>query len=510
MVRSAAGLLFGMTAATLPAMGWAQRLDFNSGVRLSAVASTNPDLAPRGQEQSDAWLVLSPFFSVTGRLGDKATLSASFDLGASLRLSAREGFEYTSSSAIRPSGSLATTFEVVDNFFYVDVRAGIQSTLNDPFAATTDPISPVNTTTSYQVGITPYIRGTLVPGVEFEARSANSWTDRAWGEETANYRGQYAGTHSVRLDRAPRPLGWSLTYQQQTLSSRVEGQGLLRTETARASLRYALTGSVLVGARVGAERYNYLIGARDWQTFYGLEAGWRPSERTSFDGYWEDRVFGNSWQLTATHRRPRFALSAASSRQISNTPQQFLTFPGLASLVSLIDAAFTTRIPDPIERQRAVVDFLSRTRLPEELLTPTIIYAEGFTIQELNTATMVVYGTRQSLALTVNQGVTEYSSGLVPGQPFENKTKQRGAELVFNRQLARDASATASASWRETENARDASQRTRQTQLRLEASRALTRRADATLGARYQWISSTVRNDANEAALYATVSYRFD
>ena len=56
----------------------------------------------------------------------------------------------------------------------------------------------------------------------------------------------------------------------------------------------------------------------------------------------------------------------------------------------------------------------------------------------------------------------------------------------------------------------DTSQHTTQTQLRLEASRQLGQRTDGTLGARYQWITSTVTNDATEAALYFTLSFSFD
>jgi uncharacterized protein (PEP-CTERM system associated) len=71
-------------------------------------------------------------------------------------------------------------------------------------------------------------------------------------------------------------------------------------------------------------------------------------------------------------------------------------------------------------------------------------------------------------------------------------------------------SATAAASWRYTENMLDTSQNTTQTQLRFEVNRSLSRRTDATLGARYQWIASSVTNDATEAAIYLTLTYSFN
>ena len=483
------------------------RLDFSPTINVWGVASTNPDLAPKGQEQSDAWLVLSPGFSVTGSVGDKLSLSASFDLGASLSLSAREGVTTSTSAAIRPSGALRSTFEVVDNFFYVDVNAGLQSTLDSPFLATTDQYSPTNTSTSYQVGISPYIRGRLFGALDYQVRSDNYWTDNAWGG--LDYKGQYSATNTILIERSPQPLGGVFSFEQQLLRSSVEDQGLLKTETARFSLRYALTSYLAVGGRIGAERYNYTLRANDWQRFYGAEMSWRPNERTVLEGYWEDRVFGNSWQARFTYRRPLMALSAVSSRLLSSTPQQFLTFPGLNSLASLLNSALTTRIPDPIERQRAVVDLLSRTQLPAELLAPTIIYSENFTIQELNNASLVYFGKYHTLAFSVYQTVTEYSAGIAAALPT-NKTKENGTELTFNQQLSPVLNASATASWRYTENMLNTSQHTTQTQLSVEASRQVTRRTDATLGARYQWISSTFTNDATEAAIYFRLTYSFD
>lgn len=485
----------------------AQRLDFTTGINIYGIASNNPDLAPRGQEEADVRLIISPSFSLNGTLGERIRLSGSGSLGASASLSLREGTSF--STSIRPSGALDGTFEVVDNWFFIDFGAGLQSTLNDPFLATTDPYSPVNTSTSYQVRVAPYIRGRLFSEFDYQVRSDNSWTDQAWGD-TLNYRAQYSATNTVLVERSPRPLGGAFSFQQQLVSSDVEGQGLLDTQTARLSLRYALTTYLAVGVRIGAERYNFTPLVKGWQRFYGAEASWRPNDRTSLEGYWEDRVYGNSWQASFNYRRPLMAFSAVSSRLLSNTPQQFATFPGLSSLVSVLNSAFATRIPDPIERQRAVNDFLSQTQLPAELLRPTFIYSQNFTIQEINSGTLVYNGQRHSLALTAFQTVTEYSAGISAALPLSSKTKQNGAELAFNRQLSPVTTATASASWRNTKNAFDTSQETTQTQLRLEATRQLGRRTNGTLGARYQWISSTVTNDATEAALYCTLSYTFN
>jgi uncharacterized protein (PEP-CTERM system associated) len=496
----AASVAAGLLAAAPPA--WAQKLNVRPGVEVRAVASTNPDLRPKGQEQGDAWIEFDPYVLLSGTVGQRFRLSGGANLGASLRLSTQEGA--TSSGWLRPNGSLVGTWEAVENWLFVDVRASARSELDNPFLATTDPTSPFNTSTSYQLGVSPYIRGRLPAQFNYEVRSDNSWTD------SPNSRGQYSAVNTIEVDRPPQPLGGALVLQQQLLSSDVEGQSRLSTETARVSLRYALTTYLTLGARAGAERYNFTVAAREWQRYYGAEISWRPNERTSLEGYWEDRVFGNSWNLAFSYRRPRAALSVSSTRQLSSTPQQFLTFPGLSNVVSLLDAALTTRIPDPVARQRAVIDFLSQSQLPQDLLTPTIIYTENFTIQEVNSARLVVSGRRDSLAFTLFQTVTQASAGISATLPVASKTLQNGTELSYSRQLTPVASLNAGASWRQTRDQLATSQQTTQTQLTLETSRTLARGATAILGTRYQWITSTVTNDATEAALYFTLNYRFD
>jgi hypothetical protein len=68
----------------------------------------------------------------------------------------------------------------------------------------------------------------------------------------------------------------------------------------------------------------------------------------------------------------------------------------------------------------------------------------------------------------------------------------------------------ASASWRDTEDAFDASQFTTQTQILLSMNWSLGRRTSSTIGARYQWIRSSVTNDATEAAIFASLNYSFN
>jgi len=489
---AAIGALLAVSPAT------AQRYNLETGINTSGTLSSNPDLAPSGQENPGFRLDISPYFSLASS-GGKLELSGGGALGMSVDLRQDGG----NGVSFRPSGYLAASWEAIDNFFFIDSRASVYSTLDNPFQATTDPLSPTNTSTSYQLGLTPYIRGRLLSQLDYEVRSDNQWTD------SPNWSGQYSATNTATISRAPQPWGFAFSWQQQLLQSNEEGQGLLDTQTVRFSLRYAVTSNFAVGARVGAEKYNYTLKANDWQRFYGAEASWRPNDRTNLEGYWEDRVFGNSWQASFSYRRPRMAFNVVSSRLLSNTPQQFLTFPGLSNLVSLLDAAFTTRIPDPIERQRAIIGFLSQTQLPAELLTPTFIYSQNFQIQETNSASVVYYGPRNSLGFTVYSTITESTAGISSQIPVTSKIRQQGTALSFSHQMTPIMGLTATANWSNSEDLLATSEVTTQTQLWLQLNRTLGVRTNGWLGARYQWVTSTVTNDATEFAIFFTLNHRF-
>lgn len=503
-----AGLLaapcLGVAALVSADPALAQRLNLGLTMGTTVEASTNQSLRPRGEEDPVARLILSPGFVVSGTApGGRLRVEGSGDLGAQLQLSTNSD---ESGTWFRPNGNLNATLEAVENFFFIDARAQASSQLDSPFLATTSPTSPFNTSTAYQFGFTPYIQGRLPYDFNYLVRSDNSWTNFSDSDM------QFASTNSVDVSRRPQPLGGAFNYTRSLVSSDLPEQGNLVSEVARASLRYALTSSLALGARIGAEKYNFALLAanRGWRRFYGAEVGWNPNERTSVEGYWEDRLFGNSWQLSASHRRPLTAFTITSSRLLSTTPQQFASFPGLFSLRALLDAQLTTRVPDPNERQRLVDEVIASGQVPAQFLTPVIINAEGFQIIENNVATAVLTGKRESVSLSLYMNITTTSPGLSAAAPIGSKTRQRGVDVTYGRQLTPTLSMNTTATWRNTIDEFDASQYTRQTQLLLNMNWTLTRRTTGTLGARYQWIDSTFTNDAVEAALYATLRYTFD
>lgn len=479
----------------------AQRWNLESSVRVSGTATSNDGLKPSGQEQFNVWLDISPRISLIGTgPGGRLRVSGDLDLGASLRTRLRGEDRFS----LRPQGALNATLEAISGFFFVDAGASVQRNLESPFLATTDSTSPVNTFTSYQARLSPYIQGRLPGSFNYTVRSEYSWTDSG---RTAR---QQLARHSASIERAPQPVGVALSASRTELSSQREGVPDRTTDVARAIVRYAPSAQYAFGARAGWERNNYLLSNAS-RTFYGFDGTWRPTERTNLTASWEDRFFGSSWQVSFAHRMPRLAFNIQASRTITSTPQQFATFPALANLVALLDAALTTRFPDPVERQRVIVDFLSRQQLPPELLTPTIIYDERVSLLNSISASLVMFGQRNSLAFSAFQSRTEGLTGtttLLP--PALANNVQRGFEVTYSRRLTPVTSLSSTASWRETEGLGDQSDRqTTQTVARVQINRRLGPRTNGFIGGRYQWVDSNVSNDATEAAVFFGLNHNF-
>ena len=479
-----------------------QRWSVQTGVYVKGEASNNVAFAPAGQERSDFTLEISPHISFIGQGGGRVRASGSFDLGATLVTRAQGPDQGTVNA--RPQGSLNALFEPIDNFFFIDTGLSVQRSVDNPFLARPGGASTYNTSSSYQARLSPYIQGNLGAGFGYTVRSDNSWTD------SSQANGQYSARHSALIQRAPQPLGGSLSVEHTQLTSQTSGQPDQTGDLARAILRYAIGPEVVVGLRGGWERNNYALNNQG-KTFHGADVTWRPTERTLLDAYWEDRYFGSSWQAGFSHRMPRLAFNLRWSRDIATTSQQFLTFPALANLYALLDASLTTRVPDPVERQRIIIEFLSRQQLPQQLLTPVVLFDDRISLQTLGSASAVLQGNRNSLALSIFQTKTIGIAGVntrLPSTLADNL--QRGAELTFSHNLTPSDTLSATGSWRRTENlvTVDKSETT-QKLVRLQVNSKLGAWTNGFFGGRYQWIDSNVTNDAREAAVFAGFDYRF-
>jgi uncharacterized protein (PEP-CTERM system associated) len=168
-------------------------------------------------------------------------------------------------------------------------------------------------------------------------------------------------------------------------------------------------------------------------------------------GFWEHRFFGSSYSVQISHRLPRTAFSANFSRGINTYPQNALSIPAGANVASFVDAAFTTRIPDPAERALAVQQFIAQSGLPPTVATPVNIFAGNVLLQDSATASMVLIGVRNSVAFSLyylrSESISGTGSTLPPALQFGNNNTQTGGGVSFSHRLSGLTNLTASATY---------------------------------------------------------------
>jgi uncharacterized protein (PEP-CTERM system associated) len=488
-----------LVAADANAQRWVRSASIDSQLTLT----DNGDFEDRGEKKADAILQLTP------RIGFRRA-GGSLRLDGDASLSAYTYADGTQPSRIDPALNLNANLEAIDDFLFVDGSMRLQRTLDNPFGPQTPAGSSVNSQNLFQARISPYVQGNLGSRVRYRLRSDTSWTRSSGG--AVDLDSQYATRQSAELSVLPRPVGLALTFDRDDSDAVGGSRGRSTSEIARAILAYSPNPQFTFGLRAGHEENNY-PGIDSRRDFYGANASWRPTERTTLSMVGEKRFFGNGWQVGFQHRMPRLAWSVRSSRDVSTLPQRFLGLPVTQNVAGLIDASLTTRIPDPIERARAVEDLIVSRGLPRELVVPVDIFSERVEVQTANSATVALIGVRSTLALTafssVTEGLTTFSGPVpVPDTLLDNR--QRGVGLTLGHQLSQVTTLSADASWRDTRGLGVAtSEQTRQQTYQLRFTHLLTPKTTATGGARYQVFDSTVQNDTSEAALFVGLGHRF-
>ena len=485
---------------------------FEAGLRAEVTATTNAGFEAAGVREDDLIFVLAPTFVVRGE-GRRLRVAGSAALAGVTYLNG------TQESSFSPVGRLTANLEAIERWFYVDAELAATRSLDNPLGPRPDGVSSLNRLSTRTVRVSPYIDRALPNDVQLRLRSDNSWTDTTGGTLARGSR--YAVRHTFSLSRDPRPFGWALEAERSDERSESGADTVPAIDVARGRLRYAFGGQFAFGVRGGAERSRLFV---DNQTisFWGAEVQWRPSERTQLDGFWEDRSFGAGWQASFTHRSPFVAWNLRTSRDFTSFAQSFIEIPATGDLAALLDAALRTRIADPIERSRAVEDFINSRGLPRALPGPVSVFSDQVVVRSARTGTVTFIGTRSTLALTAysqRDSSPRGSTFAVLTGPA-TQLQQQGASIAYSLRLSALSSAAASATWSRTHDDTGASVPgglapgatagdSRQQTYRLQLDRRLAPYTTGFIGGRHQRIDSDAVADARENAVFAGLAHRF-
>ena len=396
-------------------------------------------------------------YSGPGQPGDEAVTSLTAALrfdGQGARVKLHGGLSATEvlytgnsqSNSFAPGADVAAQVEAIEHFFFVDATANVTQTYATPFgpqpANITTPTANRYTSESYSVS--PYIKGVLGSSVTYVVRDDNVWTtSQNYGDSSLKPPATYSNSLDASLSSATSgPNGWSAQYTRQYYDPGT-GPGAYILQLVRGIDSYALDPQLQVSARIGYEKDHFpaesAIGNTTEGSFYGAGAHWRPTERTDLNGWWEHHYYGSSYSWALTHRLPNVALSANFTRGLTSYPQLTLLIPAGVPVAQFLDAAFTTRIPDPVERAAAVAQFLAQSGLPPTLVSPLNVYATTVTLQNTATFAAVWVGLRNSVGVSVFRLESESvvnQSALPEAFAFGANNIQTGAGVSYSHRVS--------------------------------------------------------------------------
>jgi uncharacterized protein (PEP-CTERM system associated) len=500
----ALGLMTSLTSLPSLAENWViiPRLELRESY------TSNANLAQEGQQESSFITTVTPGIGINGN-GARVKLNGNAALQGQIYKGERRDNE------LFAQADLIGSVEAIERFFFIEAAVNVNQRYISPFGP--QPVGTLGATdnryTSATYRMSPYLRGTTRSGVNYSLRSDQVWTQLVDTPDTPGL-SDSAYFHQW-LGRIDGPIGARFDWaaDANALYSKFPDQRVQSNELLRGTLGLRLDPQFRVFGTGGYEWNNYLLTPTG-NTIYGGGAEWRPSERSDVRGQWEHRFFGSSYLATINHRNPFTAFNVTASRNSSTYPQQLLSLPAGGNVAALIDAAFTTRIPDPTQRAAAVQAFLNQTGLPAVLQSPLNFYTQQVTLVEQQSATATLLGVRNALALTVFKN----KSTVLPGDQavqalsvlgvFENN-RQRGVSLSYSHRLSGLTSANAIVSRFETTALEPASGKSTGDFFQLSSITRLGPKTDGMVGANYTIFDSNISTDYDAFTAYVAVSHRF-
>lgn len=485
----------------------AEKWTIEPAIETRATYTDNAAFEDQGQSRGDTIFELIPSVALRGE-------GKRFRIFGNVGLNAVTYVNGTSDNRILPNVDLTANLEAIERFFFLEAGVVSRQGAEDVFGPRPDGGSDFNTVTTTQYRVIPMFQGRLGNDIDYRLRSSNSWTKVSGTETSTQEDGAYLGDHSLRIERRPSPFGWAFEAARSDTRFESADPPSAIVDSARISLTYAFGPSFVAGLRGGYEKTNLVVNQQE-QAIYGVELKWRPSERTDLNGFWEERFFGSGWRFRFDHRMPRIAWNISLSRDIASFPQAFLSLPPTNNVAGLLDAAFTTRFPDPTERARIVADLMARQGLPSTLLSETSLFAQRVSILNSRSATVAFLGIRNSLAFSVFSSRTEDLPDsiflAVPGSSQNNE--QQGGSVTYSHQITTITSLNLTGGYTRTLGLGvDEGTESKQKSVRVQVTRQLAPKTQAYIGARVQYFDSNVPGtvgEAREHAAFVGLGHRF-
>ena len=388
-VWMAAALLFGPAAAQAQLSGLRITPTFSAELEVTDnrnLSATDP--------KADAILTVTPGIRISSWSGP---LQGSLNFGLSGVVYAREPSE--SSLRLDNTNDLNAdfTFEVVDQHVFIDARASITQQSSSAFGLQADRPNSVNANNTEwrTLTVSPYLRGKLFEGeVDVEAR---------WTSEYRKSSGASAGTSSshdarVAVSGGGGYVGWSVVASRSYDDfGGFEGGRATVNDRITPIIWYAPEPGLRFFLSGGYERNDVLSADPVTYKNWGAGVAWQPTPRTQFSGQVERRYFGNSWNISFSHRMRRAVVTYTDSNSDNNA-----TTGAGAPLTTydLFFAQFVSIEPDPALRDILVRNFLRSAGLDPDQQVSGGFINKAVTVTRSQNLSLAVQGQRNTAVLS--------------------------------------------------------------------------------------------------------------
>jgi uncharacterized protein (PEP-CTERM system associated) len=484
-------------------MAYAESWMFGSAISVRETATNNVDLQPSESRRSDLVTELTPSVRF-GEKGARTTLNGTITVP--FVVYARSGDK----NAAYPSANLLGDVKLIDDFFHVEGSVLVAQQYFNPLGAQPSGFENITQnryrSTTYRVS--PYVRGATPGGTRYELRESNVWTELG-GAPTGTGNSRYT-QWTGKAANTESTFGWQANVEHTDIY--FNNADSIRTELARVIGVYTVDPRLRLDLRGGYEQNHFALEDVGGP-IYGAGFEWRPTQRTKVLGNWEHRFFGAAYEFSFDHRMALSVWNLSVSRNITTFPQQLASLPVGGDVATLLNGLFLATIPDPVERQQTIDQFIRDRGLPSVLSSALNLYSQQILLQESQTASVGLVGVRNTVLLTVfnvrSEPIGASGNSPTPLLSTGQNSRQTGVSLTWSHKLSPSLVLDASIQHFRTVANAPAEGRTNQSSGRLMLTSPLSPKTSMFAGVRYQTLSSDVATDYNEAAAFIGVTHTF-
>ena len=469
-----------------------------------AVTWTNNVNLDSDDRESDWVFTIVPAFGIDYR-GARTSLRGAVAVPISIYAGTGED-----NNRVYPNAILAGNWEAIEDLFFIDASAYVSQTYYSVFGA--QPPGLVNATdnryTSQTYRISPYLQRDVGNDISWSIRNDKTWSNASNNPGNAGW--QYINRLFGTINQVARPFGWGADVERTAYRFVDQEPQTLSLVRARGTWRPDPQLELFVSG--GYENNDFpLLDSSG--VIYGAGFRWRPNERTRFDGSWEHRFYGESYDVTFEYRRRISFWNVRAYRTLTSHAEQFVSLQQGASVSTVLDGALQSRIPDADERARFIAEFMSSRGLPDFVDQPISIYSERLNVVQGASANFGLIGVRNGLVGSVYTYKTEPITGagqeIPPAISGNDNNTQYGVGATWSYQLTPLSSFALSARASRTEAEPPLEDRSNQFTLRGVYTATIGARTTAFCGASWQNFDSNVRSDYTETSVFAGVAHRF-